>query len=95
MTVSLDRRGERNQRYVARLFDGFSQTHQDVVIDAFLAAYTGKGSNLVKKDYFSQMPLPNWSVKYDGFGKIKALKKTFKGIILSHTYRSTMSSTSV
>lgn len=55
-------------------FNGFSKQHQDVLIDAFLASYTGKSVN-VKKDYFKSLPLPNWTIRFDGLGKIAALKK--------------------
>ena len=70
-------------------WDGYSLEHQDVLINAFFAAYTGKEGR-VKRDYFKSVPLPNWTVRYEGLGKIKALKKIFKGITLSHSYRSTV-----
>ncbi|MBC7864403.1 MAG: cell surface protein SprA, partial [Bacteroidia bacterium] len=79
-------------------FEGYSREQQDVLVYAFIAAYTNRGGEkTVAKDsktsrpmLTSSLPMPNWTVKYDGFGKIKALKKTFKGISISHAYRSTM-----
>ena len=70
-------------------WDGYSLEHQDVLINAFVASYTGK-SNRLKNDFFSTLPMPNWTIRYDGLGKIKSLKKTFKSLSLSHSYRSTM-----
>ena len=35
------------------------------------------------------MPLTNWTGNWDGLGKIKKLKKYFRGIVLRHSYRST------
>ena len=37
------------------------------------------------------MPLPNWSINYNGLNKIKALKKWFTNISISHRYTSTYS----
>jgi cell surface protein SprA len=84
-------------------WEGYSKEQQDVLIYAFVAAYTKRGgAGTIRKDLASpdkalltgSSPLPNWSVKYDGLGKIKKLKKHFKGISLTHTYRSTINMTS-
>ncbi|MCC6370440.1 MAG: cell surface protein SprA [Bacteroidia bacterium] len=72
--------------------DGYSVNQQDVIIHSFYRNYTGrsiKGYNT--QNIFPTIPLPNWSVTWDGLGKIKALKKHFRGIILRHNYRSTYS----
>ncbi|MFL5752724.1 MAG: cell surface protein SprA, partial [Bacteroidia bacterium] len=69
--------------------DGYNETQQDVILYSFIAAYTNKGVSKTKTELFSKIPMPNWSVTYDGLGKIKALKKYFKSVTLRHSYRST------
>ncbi|MCF2604043.1 cell surface protein SprA [Parabacteroides distasonis] len=61
----------------------------DVLIPAFLAAYTGKNPNKVSLTAFPSVRslLPNWRVTYDGLIKIPAVKKYFKSMTLSHQYR--------
>lgn len=71
--------------------EGYNAESQDVLIPAFLAAYSGKnpGSNRAGLDPLKQFPLPNWRITYDGLSKIEKLKKFFKTVTLSHAYRST------
>lgn len=71
--------------------DGYSETSQDVIIPAFLAAYRGKNAAGSNMNLMPKIPLPNWRITYDGLSKIQALKKTFKSVTLSHAYRSTYS----
>lgn len=72
-------------------YSGYDSTSQEVVIPAFLAAYTGKDASNVKLDPLSVFPLPNWRITYDGLSKNKKLKKIFRSVTLSHAYRSTYS----
>jgi cell surface protein SprA len=72
-------------------FSGYDSTSQDVVIPAFLAAYTDKDAGKVKLDPLSVVPMPNWRITFDGLSKNKKLKKIFRSITLSHAYRSTYS----
>jgi cell surface protein SprA len=72
-------------------YDGYGGTSQEVVIPAFLAAYTDKDPNNVKLNPLSVTPMPNWRVTYDGLSKNKKLKKYFRSVTLSHQYRSTYS----
>ncbi len=72
--------------------EGYNATSQDVLIPAFIAAYSGKNPISVgigPKGAFPTIPKPNWRITYDGLSKIEALKKYFKSITLSHAYRST------
>ncbi|MEP4094142.1 cell surface protein SprA [Reichenbachiella sp.] len=66
---------------------------QDVLIPAFIAAYTGQNAGTVKLTPFPKTPLPNWRVDYAGLGKIPALKEVFSSINLTHAYVSTFSIT--
>ena len=66
-----------------------SQNSADVLIPAFLAAYTGKDPSKVGLSAFPSIKslLPNWRITYNGLTKIPVLQKYFKDITLSHQYR--------
>ncbi len=68
--------------------EGYNATSQDVLIPAFLAAYSGKNPNSISLNPFPKVPKPNWRVTYDGFSKIELIKKYFKSFTVSHAYRS-------
>lgn len=71
-------------------YDGYSTTQQDVLLGAFYRTYTGAKLNGVGTNImFQQIPLPNWTVSWDGLGKLKLMKKVFQSITLRHSYRST------
>ncbi len=63
----------------------------DVLIPAFLAAYTGKNVNSVGLTPFPSLTslLPNWRMTYDGLIRIPIVKKYFKSLLLNHQYRCT------
>lgn len=74
----------------------FSYNAQDVLIPAFLAAYSGTDINKVDvvqgemlAVYKKKTPLPNWQITYDGLTNIKAVKSIFTSVTLNHSYRST------
>ncbi len=74
--------------------DGYGPTSQDVLIPAFLAAYLGKDPNKISLSPFSEkilkaIPMPNWRITYNGLTKIGFIKRYFKTVSLSHTYRAT------
>ncbi|GAA5039647.1 cell surface protein SprA [Marivirga lumbricoides] len=66
---------------------------QDVLIPAFLAAYTDTDVNEVSLNPFPKIPLPNWRVDYKGLSNIKAIKKIFPSVTLSHAYNANFSVT--
>ncbi|MBP7513457.1 MAG: cell surface protein SprA [Flavobacteriales bacterium] len=70
---------------------GYGATSQDVVVPAFIAAYTGKDPNSVKLNPFKLLPAPNWDVTYDGLTKLEFFKKLFRTFTVNHSYRSTFS----
>jgi len=70
------------------LYDGYGPTSQEVMISAFLAAYTGKNPNKMSLNTFPKIPMPNWRITYDGLTKINFIKKYLKTATLSHAYRS-------
>ncbi|HLG40986.1 MAG TPA: cell surface protein SprA, partial [Chitinophagaceae bacterium] len=83
-------------------YDGYGRYAQDVVIPAFLAAYTNKDPltiNLIKNDnpklksnpFSGILPKPNWSITYNGLSKIPGLDKVFTNVSIRHGYHSTLS----
>jgi cell surface protein SprA len=70
-------------------YQGWGPTSQDVVIPAFIAAYTGRDPDKVSSNPFKIKVQPNWTITYDGLSKIPAIKKYFKQFNLKHSYRST------
>ena len=69
--------------------DGYSVNQQDVLLDAFYKTYTGRNiKNYSTANIFPTVPLPNWTISWDGLGKIHALKKHFRSITIRHGYKS-------
>lgn len=67
-----------------------SPNSSDVLIPAFLAAYTGKNPKKVELTAFPKALtnlLPNWRISYDGLIQIPLIKKHFKSMVLNHQYR--------
>ena len=60
----------------------------DVLVPAFLAAYTGRDPYSVKLNPFMSLLqiLPNWSVTFDGLGKLPWMRDNFKSVNLTHAY---------
>ncbi len=61
----------------------------DVLIPAFIAAYTGKNANSVGLSAFPSLKsiLPNWKITYDGLSQLSLFKKYFKNFTLTHEYK--------
>jgi cell surface protein SprA len=70
-----------------------SQTSSDVLIPAFLAAYTGTSASSQYLDPFPSFSevLPNWRITYDGLVNLGNLRNIFKSFTLSHAYQCTYS----
>ena len=68
--------------------DGFGRNSQQVLLPAFMAAYSGKNPNKVSTGLFRNIPIPNWTLRYNGLMKMKWFKKNFSTFVLSHGYRS-------
>lgn len=66
-----------------------SANSADVLIPAFLSAYTGKDPKQVSLSPFPSIRslLPNWRITYDGLIRIPAIRKYFKSVMLTHQYR--------
>ncbi len=61
---------------------------QDVLIPAFLAAYTGKDAGSSSLNAFPNIPIPNWRLTYTGLSKIPVFKDMFKSVSITHGYTS-------
>lgn len=61
---------------------------QDVLIPAFLAAYSGKDADTYRLNPFPRIPMPNWRMDYTGLMRIPAISDMFASITLSTGYRS-------
>jgi cell surface protein SprA len=81
---------------------GYGKYSQDVLIPAFIAAYTGKdkesvallnqnNSNIRSNPFSGMLPMPNWNILYNGLSKIKPLSNFFTNISLSHGYNGNLS----
>ena len=65
-----------------------SRNSADVLVPAFLAAYTGRDINRIDRNPFLAFwqILPNWSVTYDGLGKLPWMRDNFRSVTLTHAY---------
>jgi cell surface protein SprA len=71
--------------------EGFGRKQQDVLVPAFLAAYTGKDpKNFNFTDMFEWLPRPNWTLTYNGLSKIPMFKNIFNNVRLTHGYKNTL-----
>jgi cell surface protein SprA len=68
---------------------GYGPGSQEVLLPAFLAAYSGRDAKQISLSPFPKIPIPNWTFRYGGLSKLEFFKKYFKTINLAHTYRST------
>jgi len=75
-------------KYDPRKHGRVSNNSADVLIPAFLAAYTGQSANKISLNPFLGILkiLPNWSVTYDGLGKLPWMRDHFKSVTLTHAY---------
>jgi cell surface protein SprA len=67
---------------------GFGATSQQVLLPAFMAAYSGRDPEKISTGLFRDIPIPNWTLRYNGFMKRKWFKKNFSTFVISHGYRS-------
>jgi hypothetical protein len=69
--------------------NGYSSTHQEVLLPAFLACYAGTNPNKISLDPFLKIPMPNWQLRYKGLGNISFLKELVRSAMITHAYQST------
>jgi cell surface protein SprA len=71
----------------------YARRSQDVMIPAFLAAYTGKPASDISLNPFPTFPLPGWRIDFSGLNRIPAFQEIFSNISINHSYSSTYSIT--
>jgi cell surface protein SprA len=81
---------------------GYGKYSVDVLIPAFIAAYTGTSAesvSLIKQSdgrtrsnpFKGILPKPNWNLNYTGLSRIKGLDKIFQSFNVSHGYNGNLS----
>lgn len=88
-----------NDQQYAKGYTGYSQ---EVLIPAFIAAYSGQSaSSMALLDYGDReklnsnpfkfiLPRPNWRINYNGLNKLPFFKKIFNNIVITSTYTGTL-----
>jgi len=77
--------------YTRQATNLYSYNSQDVLLQSFLDAYHGKSSDGYEaKSFnpFSVIPLPNWTVQYNGFSDLPGVRNIFRSFTLNHAYSS-------
>jgi len=80
---------------------GYGRYAQDVLIPAFISAYTGQdpkrvalinenNSSIRSNPFTGMIPKPNWSIMYSGLSKIPALAEYFSNITLTNGYNGSL-----
>lgn len=84
-------------------YKGYTKYSQDVLVPAFIAAYTGrspenvalidygKPGNIRHNPFRFYFPLPNWRMAYTGLNKIPAVQQYVQNLVVNHGYDSRMS----
>lgn len=68
--------------------EGYESKSQDVLIPAFISAYSSKSASKVSLSPFPSTPLPNWSIEYNGLNEIPFIKKNFQSVRITNAYSS-------
>jgi cell surface protein SprA len=80
---------------------GYGRYAVDVLVPAFIAAYTGQdptkvalikqqNSNIKSNPFSGILPKPNWSITYNGLSRVAGLDKIFTNFSLSHAYNASL-----
>ena len=75
------------------LFDyreGYGPYAQDVLIPAFMAAYTGRSLNETEFNILKTIPRPNWRFTYNGLSKLRPFSNLFSSLNITHAYTSNL-----
>ena len=80
---------------------GYGRYAVDVLVPAFIAAYTGQdptkvslikqqNGNIKSNPFSGILPKPNWRISYTGLSKIPALSSIFTNFTLTHAYNASL-----
>jgi cell surface protein SprA len=83
-------------------YKGYGKYAQDVLIPAFIAAYSGKSPNSIglidesnssirSNPFSGYFPKPNWRISYNGLSRVPGLDKIFSNFSITNAYTSTLS----
>ncbi len=70
--------------------EGYGRTQQDVLLPAFIAAYTNQDPQTIGLNVFNTRPIPNWRLTYNGLSRIPLFQNLFQNFSLAHGYKSTL-----
>ena len=70
--------------------EGYGRSQQDVLLPAFIAAYSGNDARSVGLDVFKTKYRPNWRLTYNGLSKIPLFQNIFTNFSLSHAYQAAL-----
>jgi len=73
--------------------DGYGRYQNEVLIPAFLSAYTDQDPSTYKLGFdnlFDYIPRPNWRLSYNGLNKLPWFEDIFSSVRINHAYRSSM-----
>lgn len=91
-----------NQKFLSDgFYTGYGRYAQDVLIPAFIAAYTNKdpksipliaeeNGNVRSNPFKGILPKPNWRLSYTGLTRIPGMEKIFTSVTINHGYTSTL-----
>ncbi len=71
--------------------NGYGFASREVLIPAFLAAYSKTDPGKVSLDMFPGIlsMMPNWRINFDGLSKFELVQRVFRSVNIAHQYRST------
>ncbi len=80
---------------------GYGRYAVDVLVPAFIAAYTGQdptkvslihesNSNIKSNPFSGIIPKPNWRISYTGLSRVAGLDKIFTNFTLTHAYNASL-----
>lgn len=71
--------------------NGYGLSSREVLIPAFLAAYSKTNPEKVSLDMFPGIlsMMPNWRINFDGLSKFELVQRVFRSVNIAHQYRST------
>ncbi len=72
-------------------YDGYDGSQQQVILGSFLTSYTNNGVSEKNINPIKNVPLPNWSMNYNGLTKMPFMKKIAKNFVIRHAYSSSVS----
>jgi cell surface protein SprA len=83
-------------------YAGYGRYSQEVLVPAFIAAYTDKdpmkvtlmknaNPKISSNPFSGILPRPNWRITYNGLSRIPGLDKIFTSFTVTHGYNSTLS----